>query len=82
MILKKITKVPWGAKSTIALYLSLFSGVIVALQYDSSNPYYSANALDILVPFGQFWRSMHFYASQVFFLLSVCHLFAIIYNML
>lgn len=70
--------VRWGAMSMVALYLSLFSGVVVALQYDPATPYYSASSLDILAPFGAFWRSLHFYASQVFFLLAVVHLLAVI----
>lgn len=62
----------------VALYLSLISGVVVSLQYDPSHPYFSASSLEILAPFGSFWRSLHFYGSQLFFLLAVLHLVAVI----
>ncbi|MBA3013975.1 MAG: DUF4405 domain-containing protein, partial [Desulfobulbaceae bacterium] len=68
----------WGTSSMVALYLSLISGVVVSLQYDSAHPYYSASSLDILAPFGAFWRALHFFASQAFFILAVIHLVAVV----
>lgn len=67
---------PWGGWSLISLYISLASGVVVGLQYDLTNPYYSVAALDLLVPFGEFFRSVHFYSSQAFFLCGCAHLLA------
>jgi hypothetical protein len=63
----------WGGWSLICLYISLFSGVIVGLQYDLSEPFYSTTALDLLIPFGKYFRSLHFYSSQFFFLFAVIH---------
>ena len=65
--------IKWGAWSLLCLYLSLISGIVVGIQYDLYEPFYSTSAIDILVPFGSWFRSLHFYTSQFFLFFALIH---------
>lgn len=75
--LSTLKELKWGAWTLIAFYISLLSGIIVGLQYDYLNPFYSTTAIDLLAPYGGFFRSLHFYSSQFFFFFCCFHLLAI-----
>jgi ubiquinol-cytochrome c reductase cytochrome b subunit len=73
-----LLKIKWGANSMVALYLSVISGLVLALKFDPAEPFYSTGILELVVPFGAFWRSLHFFSSQIFFLLLIVHIVAIL----
>lgn len=78
MLRTLLIETKWGGLSLVSLYLSVLSGMVVALQYDPATPFFSTSSLDLLMPFGQFFRSCHFYSSQLFVIFSLAHLTAVI----
>ncbi len=64
-----------GELTTGALVISALSGFAVAYQYEVATPFVSSVAIEATLPFGPFWRSLHFWSSQTFFLLLLYHTF-------
>lgn len=63
-----------GALTTSALFWAVFSGVIVAYQYEVFSPFVSTVAMNTLIPFGSFFRSFHYWSAQAFFLGLLWHI--------
>ncbi|WP_417912726.1 cytochrome b N-terminal domain-containing protein [Candidatus Electronema sp. TJ] len=72
--------VRWGGHALISLYISALSGVALGLQYNPAEPFYSTATIHLVIPFGAFWRSLHYYSSQAFFLLLLVHFAAVIWE--
>ena len=62
-----------GELSLAALLVSLASGFVVAYQYEVAEPFTSSVAIEAAMPFGDFFRSLHFWSSQAFLLLLLWH---------
>lgn len=77
---QKFIAVNWGGSALISLYISVVSGIIVALQYTPAEPFYSTSAIELIVPYGSFWRAMHYYSSQVFLFLLIFHFIAVVWE--
>lgn len=71
---------PWGGRSLISLFLSVVSGIVVALQYDPTEPFYSTTTIELVVPYGSFWRALHYFSSQAFFLLLLAHVVVVLWK--
>jgi quinol-cytochrome oxidoreductase complex cytochrome b subunit len=77
---QKFIAVNWGGSALISLYISVVSGIIVALQYTPAEPFYSTSAIELIVPYGSFWRAMHYYSSQFFLFLLIFHFIAVVWE--
>ncbi|RUM48028.1 MAG: hypothetical protein DSY80_00300 [Desulfocapsa sp.] len=76
----RLCSIRWGGHTLVCLYISVLSGIVLALQYNAHDPFYSTATIELVVPFGSFWRGLHYYSSQAFFLLLLCHLAAILWK--
>ncbi len=65
----------YGQIAGACLLLSLATGFIVAYQYEAAAPFISTTAMEAVLPFGWFWRSLHFWTSQGFLLMLCLHAF-------
>lgn len=70
----------WGGAALISLFVSVLSGIVLGLQYNSAEPWYSTSTIELVVPFGAFWRSLHYFSSQAFFLLLLVHLAVVLWK--
>ncbi|WP_339134791.1 MAG: cytochrome b N-terminal domain-containing protein [Candidatus Electrothrix sp. GW3-4] len=77
---QRLFSIRWGGHALISLYISVLSGLIVGLQYNAAEPFYSTATIELIVPFGSFWRSLHYFSSQAFMLLLLVHLFIILWQ--
>jgi ubiquinol-cytochrome c reductase cytochrome b subunit len=80
VIKSRLLAMHWGGHALVSLYISVLSGIVIGLQYSAHDPFYSTATIELIVPFGSFWRAMHYYSSQAFFLLLLCHLTAILWK--
>lgn len=80
VIKDKIIANRWGGQALVCLYISVLSGIVLSLQYNPSEPFYSTATIELIIPFGTFWRALHYYSSQGFFLLLIGHLVAILWQ--
>ena len=77
---ERFTSVRWGGSALVSLYISIVSGIIVSLQYSAAEPFHSTSSIELAAPYGSFFRGLHYFSSQVFFLLLLCHFAAVVWE--
>ena len=68
-------RISYGQIAAVCLFLSLATGFVVGYQYEVSAPFISTTAIEAVLPFGWFWRSLHFWTSQGFVIILCLHCF-------
>jgi len=65
----------WISWLTLALFIvSLFSGMIVMFAYHSGTAYESVQKLTYLIPYGAFFRQLHYFSSELLMGFLIVHI--------
>lgn len=68
-------KFSYGQVAVATLIISMGTGFIIGYQYEVATPFISSVAIETVLPFGWFWRSVHFWSSQAFVVFLCLHCF-------
>ncbi|MEA2017817.1 MAG: cytochrome b N-terminal domain-containing protein [Campylobacterota bacterium] len=60
--------------------VSMISGVIVVFAYYPSNAYDSVQKINYIIPFGAFFRQLHYFSSEAFLVILLIHIAIEIYS--
>lgn len=54
--------------------VSMISGIIIVFAYYPSNAYDSVQKLNYIIPFGSFFRQLHYFSSEIFLVVLLMHI--------
>jgi hypothetical protein len=63
----------YGEFAFASLWLSVLSGIVLVLPYDVQDPYGSVATLILTNPGAAFFRNLHYWSAQAFFVLTGLH---------
>lgn len=67
-----------GAAVVAGAVLCLGSGVLLAFRFDPTQPFESLSDIAAEIPFGGFFRGLHYYSAHVFLVMILAHLSRIV----
>lgn len=71
---RKIAKFTFGAYATATFLICAFSGLVLIIPYEVSNPYLSISHFLLSNPGATFFRNLHYWSAQFFFVLTLLHI--------
>lgn len=54
--------------------VSMVSGIIIIFAYYPSNAYDSVQKINYIIPFGSFFRQLHYFSSEAFLIILIIHI--------
>ncbi len=66
-------RITWGDISFHSFIIAVISGVIVSFKYSPSSPFTSLEVLSGLIPWGEFFRRLHYFSAQSFLTALILH---------
>jgi hypothetical protein len=63
----------WGELGFAGVWLAVVSGIALAIPYDAQRPYDSVALLLLTNPAAAFFRNVHYWAGQLFLVLTLAH---------
>lgn len=70
MAMQRNNKISWGDISFHSFLITVVSGVVIAFKYNPFSPFQSLEIISGIIPWGEFFRRLHYYSAQ-FFLISL-----------
>ena len=60
--------------------VSMISGIIIVFAYYPSNAYESVQKINYIIPFGAFFRQLHYFSSEAFLVILLIHIVIELYK--
>lgn len=60
--------------------VSMISGVIIIFAYNPNYAYDSLQEINYIIPFGSFFRKLHYFSSECFFVILIIHIIVELYK--
>lgn len=71
---QKIASFTFGAYATASFIICTFSGLVLIVPYEIETPYLSISNFLLTNPGAVFFRNLHYWSAQIFFVLSMLHI--------
>ncbi len=70
----KIGKFTFGAYATASFFICALSGLVLLIPYEIEDPYLSISNFLLRNPGALFFRNLHYWSAQFFFVLTILHI--------